>query len=99
MTDTKSIGLETQLCIPDHVLFQTMDGSSALLNMDSEYYFGLDPIGTQIWQALERSDTLGEAVQSVQSQYDVSLETLTQDAIELVQSLIMAGLLDLKQPS
>lgn len=79
--------------IPEHVLFQTLDGSAAVLNMETEHYYGLDAVGTQIWKALETTDTVGSAIQSLLSHYEVDAEQLRQDTIELINGLVSAGLL------
>jgi len=46
---------QTVKLLPD-VLSQEVDGETVLLNLNSENYFGLDEIGTRIWQLLQEPD-------------------------------------------
>jgi len=44
------------------VFAQEVDGEMVLLDMNSENYFGLDEVGTSIWQAMQESETLQEVL-------------------------------------
>jgi hypothetical protein len=94
MTTEAPVSASSKTRVPDHVLFQTMDGSAAILNLNTEYYFSLDPVGTDIWKALETSDSISETLGKVRQTYDVSAEELTRDVIDLVGQLRGAGLIE-----
>ena len=44
--------LPTQVEISPEALFQELDGETVLLNLQSERYYGLDDVGTRMWQLL-----------------------------------------------
>lgn len=95
MTDTDLDILKARAIVPEHVLFQEVAGNAALLNLESETYFGLDDVGTRMWQAMERARTIGDAVEDLAETYDAPLETLQRDLISLVSDLRSHGLLDI----
>lgn len=78
----------TRLRISDGVVVRDLDGESVILDMDSGIYFGLDRVGTRVWQLIEQHGTLEEAVRIMQDEYDVDPQTLRADAEALVAALI-----------
>lgn len=77
----------------DEVLFQEVAGEAVLLNLASERYFGLDPVGTHIWGLFNRNLTLQQVHQDLCDTYDASPEKLQQDLLALVDQLAEAGLI------
>ena len=75
------------------VLFQELDGEAVLLDLASEQYFGLDTLGTRIWQLIEDKDNLAAIHQTLLAEYDVSSEQLRDDLLSFTQQLIKAGLI------
>jgi hypothetical protein len=72
------------------------DGETAFVNLDTERYFGLDPVGTRMWEALTTTESLEAAFQSLLAEYEVEGGRLRQDMEELVQSLADQGLIELE---
>ena len=50
------MNLNQQIVFADTVFAQEVDGEMVLLDMNSENYFGLDSVGTDIWKAIEATD-------------------------------------------
>ena len=82
--------------VPDDVLMRELDGESVILDLASEKYFGLDDIGTRMWQILEDSDTVQEAYDILLQEYDVDSQQLLKDLQELVEQLVNSNLLILE---
>ena len=85
--------LETQkITISNEALSQEVNGETVILDLQSESYFGLDEVGTRIWQLLQEEKDLQKVFDALLQEYDVGAEQLEQDLIELVNKLIEAGL-------
>ena len=85
--------LETQkITISNEALSQEVNGETVILDLQSESYFGLDEVGTRIWQLLQEEKDLQKVFDALLQEYDVEAEQLEQDLIELVDKLIEAGL-------
>src|SRR5947208_3575084 len=89
-----SISFDSRVRIPDDVLVSELDGESVLLKLKSECYFGLDDIGTRIWQLLVSSDSIQSAYETVLSEFDVDPAQFRTDLTELVESFIHQGLIE-----
>jgi hypothetical protein len=79
--------------IPPAVLLRELDGESVLLNLDSERYYGLDEVGTQIWKVVTSSGTIVAAYEALAAEYDVAPEVLAADMRSLLKDLVAHGLL------
>lgn len=89
-----TISLKTRLIVPENVLYRQLEGESVLLNLDTESYFGLDDVGTRMWETLTRSDTIELAYDALLDEYDVDPEKLKSDLSDLVENLVNKGLLE-----
>jgi hypothetical protein len=76
----------------DDVLFQELQGEAVLLNLDSGIYFGLDAVGTRMWQLIVEQEQLAEVARSIVAEYDVSQEQCAADLLALVARLEAQGL-------
>ncbi len=76
----------------DTVFAQEVDGEMVLLDMNSENYFGLDAVGTDIWQAMQEEEKLEKVLETLLEQYDVEEEVLKKDLFAFVQKLQESGL-------
>jgi hypothetical protein len=78
----------------EDVLIRELHGESVLLDLASESYFGLDEVGTGMWEALTAAPTLAEAYRMLLESYEVEPERLGEDLADFVQQLARAGLVD-----
>ena len=58
-----------------------------LLDFGRGEYFGLDPIGAEIWRRLEAGDDLGTVADHVVEHYEVSRAAALRDIVDLVAQL------------
>lgn len=89
---TASVTLETRLERSDDVLFQEVGGEAVLLDLASEQYFGLDPVGTRIWDLIEPGLSLADIHQSLCAEFDADAERIRDDLLALARKLLDAGL-------
>lgn len=80
---------------PDGVLVRIVDNEAVLLNLDNETYYGLDDVSTDFWSAITETDTLADAVERLQAEFEVDPATLRSDFSAFVADLVAAGLITL----
>ncbi len=76
------------LRISDAVVVRDLDGESVILNIESGIYFGLDRIGTRVWQLIEAHGDVDAIVRVMEHEYDADPQTLRADAEALVAALV-----------
>lgn len=84
--------LSQKITFSQSVFAQEVDGEMVLLDMESENYFGLDEVGTAIWQAMQERESLQEVFEVLMEQYEVEAEVLQNDLSEFVEKLLESGL-------
>lgn len=87
------VSLQNAFRLPDRVIMRELEGEAVLLNLDTETYFGLDEVGTRMWQLLTTLPNAQAAYDALLAEYDVSPETLADDLMALVRQLLDHGLL------
>jgi hypothetical protein len=78
---------------PD-VMFRTVGDEAVLLNLKTELYLGLDPVGTRMWDLLTKSASIEEVFNALLSEYDVEAGRLRTELEEFIGKLIEQGLIE-----
>ena len=89
--------LNQKVTFADTVFAQEVDGEMVLLDMNSENYFGLDAVGTDIWQAMQEKETLQEVLEVLLEQYEVEEDVLKKDLVAFVEKLQESGLVEVEE--
>jgi hypothetical protein len=84
--------LQSRIVPGAHVLMQPTAGEAVLLDTASERYFGLDAVGTRVWQLLAGGSALVDVHQALLREFDVAPAQLESDLLSLVDQLADAGL-------
>ena len=88
------MSFDSRVRIPDDVLVSELDGESVLLSLRSESYFGLDEMGTRVWELL-KSESIQRVYETLLADYDVDPEMLRVDLSELLDNLVQQGLVEI----
>ena len=91
-----SISFTDQISIKPDTLVNVISGESVLLNLSSDAYFGLDQIGTDMWQCLTAERTIQAAYEKLLDEYDVDAETLRADLTSFVEKLVEHQLVEVR---
>jgi hypothetical protein len=90
--------LDSSIHITPDVLDQQVQGESVLLHLGTESYFGLNPLGTFVWQRLKAGLTLRGIHALILGEYAVEPEPLERDLLNLVDALHSSGLIQVLSP-
>jgi len=87
-----------RVVLSENVFAQEIDGEMVLLDMNSENYFGLDEVGTVIWQAIEaEKGDLQKVLEVLLEQYDAGEEVLKKDLFDFIDRLVENGLVKVEE--
>lgn len=91
--------LETQkITISEEALSQEVNGETVILDLKSESYFGLDEVGTRVWQLLQEHEDVQKVFDAMLEEFDVDANTLASDIKNLINDLIEKGLISSDHP-
>lgn len=93
---TRPPSLSSHVNIPDGILFHVLEDEVVLLNLNTGLYFGLNRMGTRIWQLLhvEPSRSLREVVDILVDEYVTTERRCTKELLALVALLEEKELLE-----
>ena len=74
------------------VIYRDVSGEVVLLNLQSGVYYGLDPVGSRMWQLLMEQRPLDDVCSVMLEEYDVTADVLRADLSKLVDELASKGL-------
>ena len=88
--------LPLTVTISPDVLLQELNGEAVLLDLKNERYYGLDDIGTRMWQLLDSNGRVDAACARLLQEYEVDETTLKDDLADLINQLAEAGLISVQ---
>ena len=79
--------------LSEDVAFRDMSGQAVLLDLASGIYFGLNEVGTRLWELLAQDSSLDSAADTLEREFEVSPEVLRADVNRLLEEMQTKGLL------
>lgn len=90
---TMDVTLSHRFTRSSDVLSQEVGDEAVLLDLASEKYFGLNPVGRRIWELLEQHPVLGDVHRLLCEEFDADPARIKADLLMLIGQLHTAGLL------
>jgi hypothetical protein len=94
-----SVPIDSTFVLSKDAIFRDLNGDAVVLDLASGTYFGLNPVGTRIWQLIERHGRLRTVLDALRQEYEVEQDELERDLLDLVSRLADAGLGEVKSPA
>lgn len=84
----------TRVRLSRDVIFREVAGEVVLLHLGTGVYFGLDPVGTRVWQLLAEGRSREQILEVLVGEYDVGERRAAADLEDFVAELREHGLVD-----
>ena len=81
-----------QFVVHPSVITRELSGETVLLNLESGVYYGLDVVGTRVWQLLTQGRTIASVCETMIEEYEVAPDVLRDDVSRLVGELRERGI-------
>ena len=78
--------------IPEDVMFRILGDEAVILNVGGGVYFGLDEVGTRMWQLMSEHGSTDKVIEVMLTEYEVDEGKLRTDLEKLIQQLSEKGL-------
>lgn len=76
----------------DEQLAATVDQEIVILSVERGSYYGLDDIGSEIWQQMATPVSVGALCDALEAKYEADRATIERDVLALLESLVAEGL-------
>ena len=88
-----SIDLKMVIKRSSDLVSSNMDGETVMMSVENGEYYGLDPIGSRIWELLENPIEVNVLIETLLEEFEVSKEQCTEDTLEFLNQLHEKNLL------
>ena len=85
--ESNALSLESRVEKDEDVLFRNLSDEAVLVNLRTGHYFGLDPVGTRIWELLGSKERLSDVLAAVLEEFEVEEDPARSDLLALVSQL------------
>lgn len=82
------------LQVAENVVFQRIEGETVLLDLKGEQYFGLDEVGSRIWELVGEGRSFDAIVRTLGAEYEADAARIEEDLRRLLAELERAGLVE-----
>jgi Coenzyme PQQ synthesis protein D (PqqD) len=70
-----------------NVVYRDLDGEAVLLDLSSGTYFGLNEVGTRVWQLVDGVNDEAHIVATLAAEYDADPAVIAKDVARLLEDL------------
>ncbi|RPH33404.1 MAG: lasso peptide biosynthesis PqqD family chaperone [Bacteroidales bacterium] len=87
------IGLSSAIKRNPELVSTDVDGEKVMMSVENGEYFGLDPVGSRIWELIENPIRIESLINLLLEEFDVSREQCENDSFEFLNELLEKNLL------
>ena len=92
----KNISTESIVNWIEDIVASDIDNEKVMMSVEKGNYYGLDPIGSRIWDLMEKPVKVADLIDTLLLKYDVERETCKQDVIVFLEELRKEGILQVE---
>jgi hypothetical protein len=81
------IGLNSTIQCGDNLVSCDLDGETALMSVDQEMYYGLNPIASRIWTLLQQARPVAALCALLQEEFEVELAQCERDVLAFLNEM------------
>lgn len=81
------VSLDSRVSVSGDAVFRELEGEAVIVHLDSGMYYGLDPVGTRLWQLIDTLGQLQPVFDAALEEFEVEPERLQHDLLQLVSEL------------
>ena len=71
----------------NEVVFSKLDDEIMMMSIKNSEYYGLDDIGSRIWEILLNPSTFNEIIKTLLKEFEISEEECSADVLEFLRAL------------
>ena len=84
--------IDDRLALSDQVVIRELSGESVLLDLKSGLYFGLNGVGTRVWNLVADGGSLRDVNAALMGEFDAPAATIEAEVLRFAGELCQHGL-------
>lgn len=73
-----------------------LDDEAAILNLENSVYYGMNVVGTRVWNLVQQPLSIRAIRDAIVDEYDVTPEQCESDLLPLLERMKAVGLIEIK---
>jgi hypothetical protein len=99
MQTSPSLSVEAVIVRGGGLFDAEVDGEIVALHVEKGSCYGLNKVGSRIWQLIEAPTAIGEICATLVSEYKIDPVTCERQVLDLLEELRAEGLIEIRAPS
>jgi hypothetical protein len=95
----KSVSGESVVCQVEDIVASDIDDEKVMMSIEKGCYYGLDPVGSRVWEQIENPIRVSDLIDALLLKYDVDRETCERDVLAFLEELREDGIVRVEDPS
>jgi hypothetical protein len=91
-----NITLESRVSQIEDIVASDIDDEKVMMSVEKGQYYGLEPVGSRVWELIEKPIKVSELINALLGKYDVDRETCEKDVLAFLEELHEAGILQVE---
>ncbi len=96
MNTTSTLTTDTVIVRSDSLIEAEVDGEVVALSIDQGTCYGLNKVGSRIWNLIAEPMRVGDICTKLVAEYDVDMPTCERQVLDLLQELHAEKMIDLR---
>ncbi len=71
----------------EEIVASDIDGETVMMSIENGEYYGLDDIGSRIWELIEKPVKVSDLIDTLLERFDVDRETCKKDVLKFLNEL------------
>ena len=84
-------------CINEKAIISKDNGELVILNMENGKFYGVDDLGTEIWELLQKGKSCDQITQQLHKNYNEPIENIKRDLQMFINNLYRFGLVHINE--
>ena len=92
----KRITIESQISQIKDIIASDIDDEKVMMSVEKGQYYGLDPVGSRVWELIEEPIKVSAVIDALLLKYDVEREVCERDVLAFLEDLYKDGILEVE---
>lgn len=89
------ITLQTVISQIEDIVTSDIDNEKVMMSIEKGQYFGLEPVGSRIWEMIEQPVSVTDLIDQLLTGFDVDRETCQRDVLAFLTELDEVGIIQI----
>jgi hypothetical protein len=99
MNTGTTIHLNTIITQAAGLVSSQVDGEIVMMSVDNEQYYGLDAVGSRIWELIAQPTSVSSVCETLLSEFQVDGDTCHRDVLNFVERLYAEKIIRIVAPA